>query len=485
MSPVAALLPLLFPAVPVPHPAPRPLPVAARVRRVAKRLAPGITLIQDTTPEGAPGGPLVATLLRVDPKAPGVRVEAALGQDRVWNTDPTFGREIVSRLARRRGALAAVNAGFFPYAGNPIGLHVEHGDLVTEPSRERTAFALLPDGVPAIGAFRYDGRVRIGDDERVLHGLNRKPGKGTEMLLFTPRFAAATLPSEGRWEVVLEGVGGPLRPFTLTGTVRAAGVGGATPIAENTVVLSAGGASAAWLREKAPVGARVTLALQISPIGTSSIDPTKILHAVTGAPRIVSDGKPDIRLDAEKVATSFSTTRHPRTAAGIARDGTILLLVVDGRQRSLSRGATLPELAALMIGYGAVDAVNLDGGGSSTLVVDGQVLNAPSEGPERPVADALLVYGDVPDDAPSETPTLTPPERPLAVGETFAFALPDGVDRDQAVWGTNAGPGFVDQNGRFRALRPGKATVTVRIGKRTAKATVDVVAAPPTPTPAR
>ena len=92
---------------------------------------------------------------------------------------------------------------------------------------------------------------------------------------------------------------------------------------------------------------------------------------------------------------------HPRTAIGIDRDtGQLLLLVVDGRQ-DFSRGLTMKELASLYERLGAEDALNLDGGGSSILVArqpDGSlaVLNSPSDGHPRPVANGLEVTYDVP-----------------------------------------------------------------------------------------
>ena len=90
--------------------------------------------------------------------------------------------------------------------------------------------------------------------------------------------------------------------------------------------------------------------------------------------------------------------RHPRTAAGVSRDGrTLLLIVVDGRQPGWSIGVTLPELAQMMLGAGAWNAVNLDGGGSTAMwhrepgATAGHVLNRPSDGHVRPVANHLGV----------------------------------------------------------------------------------------------
>jgi exopolysaccharide biosynthesis protein len=94
----------------------------------------------------------------------------------------------------------------------------------------------------------------------------------------------------------------------------------------------------------------------------------------------------------EKVPETFVMQRHPRTAMGVRADGTWVLVVVDGRRPTVSIGMTLAELAELMKSLGCKDALNLDGGGSSTLYLYGQVVNTPSDlAGERPVSDAILV----------------------------------------------------------------------------------------------
>jgi exopolysaccharide biosynthesis protein len=89
---------------------------------------------------------------------------------------------------------------------------------------------------------------------------------------------------------------------------------------------------------------------------------------------------------------SFVARRHPRTLAGMRRDGTLLLVTVDGRRPGWSDGVTLPEAARLMRALGGRDALNFDGGGSSTMTVRGRVVGRPSDPTgERPVSDALVV----------------------------------------------------------------------------------------------
>lgn len=114
---------------------------------------------------------------------------------------------------------------------------------------------------------------------------------------------------------------------------------------------------------------------------------------VGGGPQLIKNGKIEITFAQEKWGESFSTTRHPRTAIGKTKDGKILLLVVDGRQPNYSVGVSLTELANFLLEFGAMEAINLDGGGSSTMVVENKIVNKPSDQTgERPVSDALLVF---------------------------------------------------------------------------------------------
>jgi hypothetical protein len=127
-------------------------------------------------------------------------------------------------------------------------------------------------------------------------------------------------------------------------------------------------------------------------------DHLHVRHAVSGGPRLLREGRISVEREEEGQRRSFDTERHPRTAAGYSRDGRYLILaVVDGRQPGYSRGMDLFELAALMQEFGCSEAVNLDGGGSSTMIILGEVVNRPSDptGP-RPVANALFVVQTVP-----------------------------------------------------------------------------------------
>jgi exopolysaccharide biosynthesis protein len=104
----------------------------------------------------------------------------------------------------------------------------------------------------------------------------------------------------------------------------------------------------------------------------------KILeHIVGGAPLLIKNGKVIEDYSPEQVLKSFVTRRHPRTAVGVRATGEWVFVVVDGRFLGIFGGMTIPTLAQFMLGLGCVDAVNLDGGSSSTLVLEGHIINRP------------------------------------------------------------------------------------------------------------
>jgi|GEM_PF-66846 len=118
----------------------------------------------------------------------------------------------------------------------------------------------------------------------------------------------------------------------------------------------------------------------------------EVRDAIGAGPALVMDGRMHVTSDEEVFFGTSIPRVHPRTAAGRAADGALILMVVDGRQPE-SRGVSLEELATLMLEVGAVEAINLDGGGSSTLVVNGVLVNRPQgRTEEREVMSALVTY---------------------------------------------------------------------------------------------
>jgi exopolysaccharide biosynthesis protein len=131
------------------------------------------------------------------------------------------------------------------------------------------------------------------------------------------------------------------------------------------------------------VGAVISLDLRTTP------DLTGVMTALGGGPVLLEAG--------EAGDWPPPQPRHPRTALGW-NDEHFFLTVVDGRQEPLSIGMTYPELASLLSGLGCTHALNLDGGGSSTLWLDGYIMNSPSDGRERRVANSLIVVANEPEE---------------------------------------------------------------------------------------
>jgi len=111
-----------------------------------------------------------------------------------------------------------------------------------------------------------------------------------------------------------------------------------------------------------------------------------------GGPQLIRDGEINLSVNEEVFFGTTIPDVHPRTAVGITAHGDLILLLVDGRQL-VSRGVNLRELAEILYDLGCVDALNLDGGGSSALVVNGVLLNRPAgKTDEREVMSALAVF---------------------------------------------------------------------------------------------
>lgn len=258
----------------------------------AEQIAEGVLLYRLDDPTLlSPPGPVAVQALRLD------REKVTLAIGRATGGEPA--RETVEAIAARRpGAIAAINAGFFSLqTGRPTDFLKIDGEVVTGTNRPRGAVGILD-----------------GDD-------------ATTLIFDRLTVAARTRPPTYK----------PL-------------------------------------------------------LGTSPADWAKASHAISGAGLLMLDGRELTDWAEERIAAGFDTTRHPRTIIGIDADGAIWLVTVDGRNPSLSLGMSFTELQRLSKRLGLRSVLNLDGGGSTTMWVDGRIVNHPSdpEGP-RKVSDAILV----------------------------------------------------------------------------------------------
>jgi hypothetical protein len=291
--------------------------------------------------------------------------------------------------------LVAVNGDFYvfegkPYAGDPRGLQVLDGNLISAPNGGPVFWIDAqgqPQGTNVVSRFR----VTWPNGTSTPFGLNEERLTNTTVL-YTAAVGKTNLTTNG-CELVLEREGNspwlPLRlGDTLTARVREVRQGGKTPLSSETMVLSIH----PMQTNRPPTvetGAVLRLALHSSP------DLAGVKTALGGGPMLVCGSKRQ-KLKQPKfngpLPYEFRSMmeRHPRTALGW-NDRHFYLVVVDGRQLQLSKGMTLTELTSYMLDLGCTEVVNLDGGGSATLWCNGFVLNRPCDGWERVIANALVV----------------------------------------------------------------------------------------------
>lgn len=139
--------------------------------------------------------------------------------------------------------------------------------------------------------------------------------------------------------------------------------------------------------KQVPDGAAVELETRITDTSGQTV---QAASAIGGAPMLVENGAVEISVGEDKVRADVAKSERSRTAVGVTPSGQLILAVVKEEEDAGFSGMTLKALASLLIAEGAVTAMNLDGGGSSAIVVAGQVLNEP-EGTQRPVANVLVV----------------------------------------------------------------------------------------------
>lgn len=376
------------------------LSAQARDSIIARDLAPGVSYRQFRDPRG----PWAMSLVRVDLRRRNIEIRSARALDHLK------GRERVSDMVRRVNSsgvrvLAAVNADFFELkSGENENNQVIAGEWwkglkVTDSPYDtydnvHAQFGIDAARRPVIDRFILDGRAWDHGVMTPIITLNFNPSGNPEgTALYTSRYGPTTPRDTARQttEVTLVRAGkhGDTLVFVRRGAVSTSSGSSIPP--DGAVVAAYGPGLRAKELQAMADGDTIKVLLATLPHIDHGETPALLIG---GWPRILRDGK-NVAADAATVEGTISRNaemRHPRTAVGYSRDGsTLFLLTVDGRSES-SGGMTLIELADMMRKLGAWQAMNFDGGGSTTMVIDGIVVNKPSdkEG-ERAVGNALLV----------------------------------------------------------------------------------------------
>lgn len=330
--------------------------------------------------------------------------------DVVHAMDSAIGVEKTSSIATRHGAIAAINAGFFRldssiFGGDAVGVLQIDGKLLSESSNNRTAIGIIngKDKTEVnFGHLKSNNIAGFGvDSEFSFSGINRER-KSDEIILFTSDFHKTTLTDLNGTEIILsdcetkDGVSRCHKAEVSEGK-------GSSVIPQNGFVISIGkdaiekSNNVLYFARKTNTKPKDFHYIIRLVQGIESVEKekhtffSKAEDITNGVPQLIKNGRVEITWEQEKASKSFYETKHPRTAVAKLKDGKFLMVTVDGRSAE-SVGMNLQELAEFLLELGATDAMNLDGGGSTTMFLDGKVVNKPSdkEG-ERKVSDAILV----------------------------------------------------------------------------------------------
>jgi len=383
---------------------------AALARLVAAGFA-GASRFTGWDASPADQGPWRLQVLTIDPRAFSGRLLASFGPN-------LEDRETASALARASGATAATNAGYFVLdpasgaPGDPAGVGVYGGRLLSETIAGRPALVLRDDARRTeVDRLHWVGTASTAGRELRLDGIDRVPGlirncggRGDsptnlpvhdftctddgELVAFTTDFGPST-PAGPGLEAVLD-------EHSRVVSLRSPRGG---PLLPGHRTVQATGDQVGRLERAAVVGRRMSVATKLMDGDGATLRPTSSTSVVNGGPVLVHAGRVHVtpRRDGFVRPTSpstyygFSAERNPRTFAGVDARGRTVIATADGRSTA-SLGLSITETGAVARALGMVDGLNLDGGGSTTMVIGGQVHNQPSDAAgERPVGDALLV----------------------------------------------------------------------------------------------
>lgn len=372
---VAGILPL------APQPAP-PFPQILTDAPVVTDIAPGVTFgdYEMVTRDG----PLSVHVLAIDLHRSDVRIGTSLATDKLISPGET-----VSSMAQRTGAVAGINGDYFDInqTNQPLNILVQQGRLVRMPMH-RWSIGITKANSVRFAEYDITQTATLPGGTLPLKTMNDFPPPGGGAVLITPEFGPLRA-AQNVTEI-------PLTPQTGTPPFATYTTG---QIADNTQPQPAGYYLAIGLNAYGSVplpnaGDAVTIDGSVNP----PLD--DIVSAIGGGPLLVKDGA--WYADPDGPSKGEFATHMPASGVAVRDDGTLLLFEIDGRQPALSIGVLQPQLASLMIAFGAQTGMQFDGGGSSTIVARmpgdaaASVRNSPSDGVERRVADALLVYSDAP-----------------------------------------------------------------------------------------
>lgn len=387
--------------------------------------------------------------------------------------------------------VAGINGDYYVVnTGVPLGIVVTEG-AVRSSSSYLSAIGILDDGTAFIGTPNLTIKAVTGENGRTsfdLAGMNKVRSSEGGVYLFTEDFGPTTLNTKAGVDVILTlpetGVNGLQIGEVVTATVeKVTEATGATKLEPGKIVLSVSASGGAWhlstLRNMHP-GDQVQLSISSPDARWNDAE-----YAMGGLYRLLENGK---------VVSGLPTGSAPRTAVGIKADGQIIFYTIDGRQPTYSIGASMSQVANRLLELGCVDAICLDGGGSTSLGVtmpddtSMELINSPSDGTQRANSTCFLLVSNTQPSGILSSFHVGPYDALLLCGATLpisAIALDTNYHTMQydgpLTYAIHNGDGVISSDGLFTAGgEASNCTVSVSAEEASGDATVTVIKTPST-----
>lgn len=406
-------------------------------------------------------------LMAIDPKNPFVQLKVRSYNNEV-SEQHTVGTMIKELESKGQRVVAGVNGDFFSTIGVPSGLQISDGEIMTSPSNIKTLMMVMPDKTVKLeDSVHMTATVTAENGDAIsidMINRTRAISHNNHVFLYTKHFGSSTRTPDGGIEAVVD-ASNPRFKLTaghrLTGTVKSIKDVYDSPISKGTFVLSASGSKADWLSAHLRAGEKV----QVDVSFDKSVNRARQVvsgNSTLGFVLLKNGQIPENILDP---SDSNNTDQAPRTILA-TKQGKLYVLSVDGRQSGFSDGISLIEAAHYLQSLGMEQAINIDGGGSTTYYVrqpgneHPTLINHPSDGPERPVGNALMVVTTAPK-VPKLNNLIVDPSTSVKVapGSTLSFKTkgqdkffnPLRVHPKDLTWSVKGGIGTVNKTGVFKA----------------------------------
>ena len=339
-------------------------------QQISRPIASGVTHYQLQKTSGR--GPLLVNVIEVDLNQPGVSIQPVLA-----SAKNVHGKSSVRNLANAKGAVAAINASFFkPDTGTAIGMVILNQELMAGPLYNRVCLGITSTHQVRMDRLTFAGKLALPNGTTLPISNVNQPRLGKkEWIVYTHRWGAKSP------NTPIEGVQLQVRQGEVMAISQAP-----LAIPKDGYVLV--GPAADLVSHPIRLAEQVAMQIYTKP------DWSDVPYAISGGPYLMRQGQLYVDSSAQHFLSKAFLGPAPRTAVGVTADNRLLMVTVDGRQKSVSVGVTLYEMAKLMQSLGAVDAMNFDGGSSTQMVVKGKLVNSPTVAGGAAVSNALMVFAD-------------------------------------------------------------------------------------------